>query len=149
MIDRNSRDKLALALRRYAAKRITNDELEDAVDHSQDRGIAAIQDMAWRLYSDMFCHRADGPYTLNKGTRRTMARWIIFLRTDYEYSWPDYDFRQPENSLDQFVRDFFTAGHSSKKKRQRWQDFVGAGDFEVWPFLHKRDEESARRRCTR
>lgn len=148
MIDRNSRDKLALALRRYAAKRITNDDLESAVGRSKDRGVQAIRDMAWQLYSDMYCHRAAGRHALDKDARRTVARWILFLRTDCEYSWPDYDLRQAENRLDQFVRDLFTAGQSSKKKRQRWQDFLGAGDFEVWPFLRRCDEASVRRRRT-
>lgn len=149
MIDRNSRDKLALALRRYAAKRITNDELEDAMGNSEDQAISAIQDMAWRLYSDMYCHRADGQHALTKDGRRTVARWLLFLRTDCEYSWPAYDFRQTENRLDQFVMDLFTAGKSSKKRQQRWLDFVAAGDFEVWPFLNQRDEECARSRSTR
>jgi hypothetical protein len=148
MIDRNSRDKLALALRRYAAKRITNDQLEYAGGNSKDRGVRAVQDMAWRLYSDMHCHRAVGRHALDKDTRRAVARWVLFLRTDCEYSWPDHELRQAENRLDQFVRDIFTAGQSSKKKRQKWQDFHGAGDFDVWPFLHKNDEESVRRRCT-
>lgn len=145
MIDRNSRDKLALALRRYAARRITNDELECAVGISKDPGVQAIRDMAWRLYSDMYCHRAEGPHALGKDIRRTVARWILFLRTDCEYSWPNHDFRQVESRLDQFVMDLFTAGQSSQEKRQRWQAFLAAGDIEVWPFLDKRDEQAARR----
>lgn len=146
MIDCNSRDKLALALRRYAAKRITNDELESAVGNTEDRGVRAIQDMAWRLYSDTCCHRAVGRHALGKDVRRTVARWILFLRTDREYCWPDYDLRQAENRLEQLIKDLVTAGLSSKKKQQRWQDFLAAGDFEVWPFLDKRDEEFVRLR---
>lgn len=146
MIDRNSRDALALALRRYAAKRISNDELEDAVGRSKDRGVLAIRDMAWRLYDDGYCHYAEGRHALGKDLRRTVARWVLFLKTDCEYSWPAYDLRRGENSLDQLVRDLFTAGRSSKNKQQGWQDFVIAGEFEVWPFLCRRDEESVRRR---
>ncbi|MFK3737447.1 hypothetical protein [Massilia sp. TN1-12] len=147
MIDRHARDKLALALRRYAAKRITNDELEDAVGRiSDDRGVTVIQDMAWQLYDDMYRHRADGPHALGKDDRRSVARWILFLQTELEYSWPNYDFRRSETSLNRFLADLFTAGQWSKKKQGDWENFLGAGDFEVWPFLKKADEESARRR---
>ena len=147
MIDRHSRDKLALALRRYAAKRITNDELEDAVGRrSEDRGVTAVQDVAWQLYDDMCCHRADGQHALARDTRRSVARWVLFLRTDHEYSWTDYDFRQSESSVNRFLTDLFTAGRSSRKKRKDWEDFLGAGNFEVWPFLNICDEEASRKR---
>jgi len=146
VIDRHARDKLALALRRYAAKRITNDELEDAVGwRSEDRGVTAVQDMAGQLYDDMFSHRADGPHALAKDNRRSVARWVLFLRTDLEYSWPNYDFRQSGTSLDRFLADLFTAGRWSKKKHRDWESFLGVGDFEVWPFLKIADEGSARR----
>lgn len=149
MIDRPSRDKLVLALRRYAAGRTTNDELESAVGNSEDRAISAVEDMAWRLYDDMVRHRATGRHALSREMRRMLARWVVFLRTDCEYAWPSYALRQSENALGQSMLDLFTGGRSSLKKRQEWQAFVGAGDFEVWPFLHKRDEESVRRRTSR
>lgn len=147
MIDRHARDKLALALRRYAAKRITNDELEDAVAWiSEDQGVTVVQDMAWRLYDDTFRHHADGPHALAKDDRRSVARWVLFLQTDLEYSWPNHDFRQSETSLDRFVADLFTAGRWSRKELRNWEKFVEAGDIEVWPFQNIADEEAARRR---
>lgn len=146
MIDRNARNTLALALRRYAAKRITNDELENVfVNRSEDGGVTAIQDMAWRLYDDLACHRADGAHALTKETRRSVARWVLFLRTDHEYSWPHHDFRGSENRLDRFLADLFTAGRSSKRKRDDWEIFLDAGDVEVWPFLDIGEEEAARK----
>jgi len=57
---------------------------------------------AWQLYDDMFRHRADGPHALAKDDRRSVARWVLFLRTDIEYSWPNYDFRQSGTSVDRF-----------------------------------------------
>jgi hypothetical protein len=93
--------------------------------------------MAWQLYDDMFRHRADGPHALAKDAQRSVARWVLFLRTDLEYSWPNYDFRQSGTSLDRFLADLFTAGRWSKKKHGDWENFLGAGDFEVWPFLKK------------
>ena len=147
VIDRHARDKLALAFRRYAAKRITNDELEDAVGwRSKDRGVTVVQDMAWQLYDDMFRHRAEGPHALSKDDRRSVARWVLFLRTDLEYLWPSYDFRQSGTSLDRFLADLFTARQWRKKKDGDWENFLGAGDFEVWPFLKKADEAFARTR---
>lgn len=84
MIDRTSRSKLVLGLRRYAAKIITNDDLQYLWSRSDNLAVNAVEAMAWRLYCDMSGHRAQGRHALTKEMRRAVARWVLFLRTDYE-----------------------------------------------------------------
>ena len=56
MIHRESRDRLAEALRQYVSGRITNDDLDSVDVDWRDRGAIAIQCMAWQLYDDMRTH---------------------------------------------------------------------------------------------
>lgn len=146
MIDRSSRDKFAAALRQYAAGRITNDCLAQAETCSNDRGVIAVQDVSWQLYSDMSRHYAAGRHALGSDTLCAVARCVLFLQTDDEYLWPAYDFIACENRLDRWVMDLFTCGKWSERRRERWRDFVQAGDYEAWPFLRKEHEASARQR---
>lgn len=90
MIDRAGRDRIALALRRYAGKRITNDDLEEAAFADwRDRGAQAVAQLAWNLYSDHEQHRATGRHALDDSVRSDIARWIVFLHSDQEYLWPE------------------------------------------------------------
>jgi hypothetical protein len=52
VIHRDSRDRLAEALRRYASGHISNDELDEVEVDWRDRGAVAVKGMAWRLYDD-------------------------------------------------------------------------------------------------
>ncbi|MDR2690346.1 MAG: hypothetical protein LBB76_11400 [Azoarcus sp.] len=97
MIDRESRDALAQALRHYVAGLITNDDLDDIVvtvlcDARSDRGVVAVAEMAWTLYDDLHKHRATGKHALDKEGRHEVARWIAFLYSDEEYFWPEFSF---------------------------------------------------------
>ena len=88
MIDRTSRDKLAKAIRRLAARLITNDQYADetaAFMHSADLGIRSVHQAAWQLYDDTHQHRLEGAYALGKIGRRKVARWILFLKSNLEY----------------------------------------------------------------
>jgi hypothetical protein len=53
MICRQSRDQLAIALRRYVAGRISNDDLDGIVVDWSDRGAFAVKQADWALYSDI------------------------------------------------------------------------------------------------
>lgn len=46
MIHRESRDRVALALRRYAVGRIANDDLDDMEVDWRDRGAVAVKQIA-------------------------------------------------------------------------------------------------------
>jgi hypothetical protein len=92
MIHRQSRRRLALALRRYAATRITNVQLDEIDVDWRDRGAVAVKEMAWGLYDDLYTHKAVGRHALNRDVRRMVARWVVFLMSDEEYLWPEYSF---------------------------------------------------------
>jgi len=70
MIHRESRDELALALRRYVSGQIHNDQLADVGVDWRDRGAVYVYDMAWQLYNDMEQHYAKGKYSLDEQARK-------------------------------------------------------------------------------
>src|SRR5262245_13862416 len=89
MIDRPARDEFAQALRRYAGRRISNDDLDDLVlRRSGDAGLNAVKGAAWTLYSDLETHLAEGRYALTRTQKKDVARWILFLRSDTDYAYP-------------------------------------------------------------
>jgi hypothetical protein len=140
MIQRESRDRLAEALRHYVSGQITNDDLDDIEVDWRDRGAVAVKEMAWRLYDDTRNHRIEGRLPRGSEGRRIVARWIAFLYTDREYFWPEYSFIQivnwPMNAL--------TFGWWERMKRRRWEQFLEAGDFNVWPFCRPEELEAIR-----
>ena len=118
MIDRESRDRLAVALRHYVAGLITNDALDDIQVDWRDRGAVAVKEMSWQLYSDNKQHFAKNEHRLAKDDRRQVIRWIAFLYTDQEYLWPEYSFMQVVN----WPMNVLTFGWWEKWKKRRWED---------------------------
>jgi hypothetical protein len=139
VIHRASRHRLALALRRYAAKRATNDELDRVDVDWRDRGAVAVKEMAWRLYDDTYTHRASGRHAFSRELRRTVARWVVFLHSDEEYLWPEYSFIQVSPGIGSLI----TLGWWGRRAARRWQEFTEAGQFECWPFISQEQERSA------
>lgn len=145
MTDRGSRDRLALALRRYVSGRITNDDLDAVdVDH-RDPGVAAVQHAAWFLYDDLREHRVEGSIPRGSELRRDVARWILFLRSDEEYFWPD---RPGSGILDLFSwpLNVLTLGGWARRRKRACEAFLAAGDPGAWPFISQEQLERARRR---
>ena len=140
MVDRQARDTLAEALRHLVSGQITNDDLENAVPVSADRGIRAVYGQAWYLYSDNYRHRLRGRHRVPETGREIIARWILFLHSNHEYAWPDYDFFQIVN----WPMNVLTLGWWERRKRQRFAQFQGTGHWEVWPFVRTVDFEAAR-----
>ena len=126
-------------MRRYAAKRLTNDDLDSVDVDWRDRGAVAVKQMAWRLYDDLHTHRATGRFALARNERRTVARWVVFLQSDEEYLWPEYDFV----SVSPAMLSFFTLGWWGRKQSRRWNEYMEAGEFEAWPFISKQAEKAA------
>jgi len=111
MIDRNARNKLAELIRSLVTGRITNDELEDALPASTDDAVWEVfHNGAWCLYSDLKEYKLRGKDALLPEDKSVVARWVLFLKSDYEYKWPSVCFR--------FVLDCF---HKAKVDRY----FVG------------------------
>ena len=138
MIDRPSRTRLAEALRHYVSGRINNDEL-DAVDVDwRDRGAVAVKQMAWNLYDDNREHHAGPELARKSAGRRQVARWIAFLSSDAEYTWPEYSFLQIVN----WPMNMLTLGWWERMKRRKWEQFMEAGDMSVWPFCRREELEA-------
>jgi hypothetical protein len=135
MIDRDSRDRLALALRRYASGRIHNDDLDGTKVDWRDRGAVAVKQMAWNLYSDTYQHYATGKNAVSKTLKRDIARWIVFLHSDREYLWPEYSFVQVRG----LGFDILTFGWRKRVWERRWQEFRDSVDFPCWPFQDARE----------
>lgn len=140
MTHRPSRDALALALRRYVSRRITNDQLDSVAVDWRDRGAVAVQGMAWRLYDDMYTHKAVGKHRLSPAARHEIARWVAFLHSSQEYAWPEYNLIHATPGIGSLL----TFGWWGRKEARRWREFTEAGDFDVWPFIDRRSELEAR-----
>ncbi|MEA3207697.1 MAG: hypothetical protein QOE70_754 [Chthoniobacter sp.] len=139
MIDRPSRNRLAEALRQYVSGVLTNDDLDDVAVDWRDRGAVAVKGRAWGLYDDNYPHRATGRHYLGKPARHEIGRWILFLHSDLEYTWPDFDFMQIVN----WPINVLTFGWWERRKGKRFCEFTAAGDFDVWPFASHADHERA------
>jgi hypothetical protein len=135
MVDKPSRERLALALRRYVSGLITNDQLDDVEVDWRDRGAVAVKERAWGLYDDMYVHRATDTQSISRELRREISRWIIFLHTDQEYLWPEYSFDQIVN----WPMNWITFGWWERNKARVFEEFMLAGDFSVWPFTKEQE----------
>ncbi len=145
MIDRRARDKLAELIRNLADGIITNDEFEDRLYGSdlQRSKDAAIWEIyaggAWYMYDDLSTHKMTGKWKLPKASKEIVARWILFLKSGEEYSWPR---RVGFREIPWFILSLLTfglAGHI----RLRIHTWMCGGDIEAWPFLALSDVERA------
>jgi hypothetical protein len=142
VIHRESRDRLAQALRQYVSGHLSNDELDDVEVDWRDRGAVAVKEMAWGLYDDTRHHYVEGRSPRGSVGRKTVARWIAFLHSCEEYIWPEYSFLQIVN----WPMNLLTFGWWERMKRRKWEQFLEAGDLDVWPFCRREDLEAAIRK---
>ena len=133
MIHRDSRNRLAEALRQYVSGRITNDDLDAVRVDWRDRGAVAVKQMAWGMYSDVRTHYVGKHIPRHSDIRRIVARWIVFLHSDEEYLWPEYSFIRIIN----WPMNLLTFGWWERRKKKRWEEFLEAGDFSAWPFASR------------
>lgn len=135
MIDRAARTALAASIRRLAAGLVTNEQFEKQLPRqawtSRDAGVQAIRWAAWMLYDDLHEHRLDGAHALGRVGRRHVARWILFLKSDTEYHWPELPFWLALLLLPANLVTFNLIGRALS----RWRD--RQGDAEVWPFMRR------------
>ncbi len=84
---------------------MTNDAFDDRYyefyDPSDDQAINAIATYCYGLYSSdlLLPIRLRGRYALDRETRKTIARCVLFLRSGNEYQWPPL----PDNTVDRCV----------------------------------------------
>lgn len=94
MIDAALRTELSQDIRRLATGRMTNDAFDDRYDEvyesSDDRAVNAIATYCYCLYSSdlLLPIRLRGRYGLDRETKTTIARCVLFLRSGNEYGWP-------------------------------------------------------------
>lgn len=137
MIDRPSRDKFAELLRQLAAGQISNDEFENNFPiKSKDKAVNNIfWNGAWLLYDDRREYKLIGKHRLSKSTKQEVARWILFLKSDFEYSQPRWvqilSFLYPLLAVISLglVALVVTYGLGIKSKRKIWP-FENQEDFE-------------------
>ena len=141
MIDREARTKFAQAIRALVAGQITNDEFEDSRLsrlNTSDPAIAAIyQEGAWHLYSDLEEHRLRGKHAISRTDKSHVARWILFLKTDLPYEWPEL---RGKRFFALGLGNLLTLGLANRFYT-RW--FKQQGDIDVWPFIRRQDYETA------
>ena len=143
MIDRPSRDSLALLLRRLANGRVSNYEYMKGsvpLTESRDPALAAIEEIVWSNYCDCAPRRYVGRHQLSRAGRRDIARIVVFLRSDVEYEWP----AQPRSTLLRAMAVLLTFGLSELFITVRHAS-MSFGDLAVWPFLRNHDFETVTR----
>ena len=138
MIDRERRSELAELLRHFLAGQLTNDEfVKRSPRKSQDPAISAVLDDAWFLYDDLQTHRLAGRWRIVGKRREVVARWVLFLKTEREYEWPQSN---PFVRFPMGIANLVTLGTVAILWRRRESRI---GDPSVWPFLRRSDFEEA------
>lgn len=148
-VDTSARRLAAQIFRNFINGKISNDEFEDSMPNTNDRAVHAIWDTSWVFYDDFKEHRLEGRHTLPSDQKRACVRWLLFLHSDLEYSWPDV--RLP--GLDPVPRVEPNAWRRAWQKAN-FQDtlapndvdqFLKAGNYKVWPFTTVADYRTALR----
>jgi hypothetical protein len=149
MVDREARRRSRGLLKKLALGRITNYECEneflDLLDSTSDPVVFALY-RTIREVSGETEHVVSNVFFKGGEMRNRLCRWIVFLKTDLEYQWP-------EDRLAPGLRDLYRptlfdklSGRHSRIIRSNTQFFT-RGDYSVWPFLQKADFEIARSAC--
>ena len=134
MVDRANRDVGAKILRDLIDGRITNDEFMSKFPRGTDPALRAILDFAWTQFSDLRAHALTGRDMPTPERRAVLERCYLFLSTDLEFEWPI-----PQPSVGRGLLQILTLG---KLFRPSEGDYMSKGDFQVWPFLRRRDYET-------
>jgi hypothetical protein len=130
MIDRDSRDRVALALRQFASGRLAQNELYARTTRARDStdpGVTTLAEAIYWQFLNLGPKRLVGRHALSREARRGIARWVLFLRSNEPYVWPQ---RGP--SFWDVVHAFATLGKSWIAKCERWSQ---TGDEKFWPFV--------------
>jgi hypothetical protein len=147
MIDCNARRTARALTMRLALGRMTNFEWENAflalLSETKDPAIYAIFRTVRHVAGESES-RVKHLFPRGSVMRDRLCRWLFFLSTNCEYSWP-------RTRLAPGVRDY----------RDHWlirlfgfyflemsdDEFMRQGDYEVWPFKHIADFNEAKASC--
>lgn len=137
MIDREARNKLADLMRSLSSGLITNDEFENELPNSGDDAIMEVfSSGAWFLYSDLKEYKLKGKDALSPDERSIVARWVLFLKTDFEYSWPSATFKER-------LLKVISCGVFGQSTLDKWNK---TGDVYFWPFLSNNQLNEAKQK---
>ena len=89
MIDREGRNSAAEVLRQFFSGRFSQFDFEKKFPGSIDPAIGAVDHTVWCFYDDFCEHKMTGEWKLTPEWRRIIARWVMFLHSDFEYELPD------------------------------------------------------------
>jgi hypothetical protein len=158
MIDLKRRRKLSEHLRHLSTGQISNDIFEERIMsdvtsgylpeqfyrakgiNEIDRAILPIVERAWGLYDDTRNHKLIDSDKLSDYAKLEIARYILFLKSNREYSWENIHIMNPLICLpiSDILKSVFSFGRYYRKiKQSRNEEFERVkktGDFEYWPF---------------
>jgi hypothetical protein len=143
MIDRASRDAVFDQLRRAATGRSTAFEFENVLLslQSEDRAIKALR-LTMKEIIDEHDTSLKPVFTKGSEMRSRLSRWLLFLKTDCDYSWPDV--KLPSGVLDFYKPTFFDRlTGTGERMREQIANFMQSGDYKCWPFVSKEELEQA------
>jgi hypothetical protein len=137
-IDVEARLRSAKVYRYFAAALLTNDQMEDALPRSFERGLHDIFLCGiWPLYDDLHEHKLTGRYRLTPEGRDHVARIILFLQSSLPYRWPLTTGWRGVPFLILAVLSFGIY----RPLRRGIRD--SGGHESVWPFFSRAEYESA------
>jgi hypothetical protein len=143
MVDREGRDKYAEIARHLLTGVMTVDDYEDRTEDyaysSEDEGVWPIWHTIWCLYDDVRTERLRDRWALTPETRKDMARCLLFLYSDCEYSWPSVGISWSGCLLNVLSLGLWRRMTEPRRQREMRQ----IGDIEVWPFLNRAEYEAA------
>lgn len=158
MVDTRRRRLLATHLRHLSTGQISNDDFEERVMNdvtygwlpeqyyrsnecqSDDPAIRPVLEMAWCLYDDTRNHNLKGTEALSDYVIKEIARCILFLQSDQEYTWDYVDMTHPimRFSFKDIMKSILTFGQyyrdKNRTREQEYERMKRSGDFELWPF---------------
>ena len=137
MVDAEARKIAAEAARHFVSGQITNFDLEDKMPSSNDPAIWAVEDTIWCYYDDFKEHKINDHWSVPAEVKTMMARWVMFLYTNYEYRWPKARYPGIRPIEYGFIGKLFN-------KHNKQKEFLSAGDYSVWPFIDKESYEKAK-----
>ncbi|MEW6355985.1 MAG: hypothetical protein AB1696_06660 [Planctomycetota bacterium] len=169
MTDREARERLARLIQDFRDCRINGNQFTDgcfSVDgQTRDPGVYPICE---RLVIDIGDQFLRGRYALTEDEWAMFSRCILFLKSEFEYQWPNYDFLDTPRGLFWvgLVGSFLVSlglglawlrwyakwilpviiiviAGSWFRRKQQWRRLQQAGDFSVWPFVARADYEKA------
>ena len=139
MIDRVARNTIFDQLRKIAAGRISGFECENNLMSlpNDDRAVDGFRRTLRELIDENDASLK--PIFAKKSEMRSrLARWLVFLKSDCAYRWPDE--KLPPGILDFYKSSFFDRlTGADQRMQQRIARFMQAGEYNYWPFKTKKE----------